>query len=302
MKNYLLIILSIGFFHSYSQSTIKLTRQVNKDHSIDVNYSSDYMGSVCIYIDFMDYSNTFPPRKKYIINDFSGTLFTLRPLDKDKCINFSYKFTFIRGIPDPKIDKNFIYLIPFKSKTSFTVSSLFNIKDEFFGLESPENWKAFQFISSKPDTVCAIRKGIVVKVENNFSTDISKEYIYKKNVNRVMVEHPDGTLASYSGFDGKNIFVKEGDKIFPNQAIGQLAQYDKRGDFRLHLSVFYVSENSNKLQEAKDKFSYVYLDPIFLTENGNNSLEENTSYNSIVSDEIIKKEMSKKEIKKLFNH
>lgn len=302
MKNYLLIFLSIGFFHAYAQSSIKLTRQVNKDNSVNVNYSSDYEGSVSIYIDFTDYTNTFPPRKKYIINDFSGTLFTLRPLDKDKCINFSYIFTYIRGIPDPKTDKDFIYLIPFKPKTSCTVSSLTNIRDEFFGLESSENWKTIQFISSKPDTVCAVRKGIVVKVENSYSTDISKEYIYKKNINRVMVEHPDGTLASYSGFDGKNIFVKEGDKIFPNQAIGQLAQYDKRGDYILHLSVFYLTENPNKFQEAKNKFSYAYLDPIFLTENGNNRLEENTGYNSIISDEIIKKEMSKKEIKKLFDH
>lgn len=299
MKKYIWLLLIFGFYEHGAQQIVKLSSKVNADRSVDINYSNDNFGSVCVFLNFYEYDNTYPPRKNYIISDFAGKLFTLKPIDADRKITYKYNYNYYRGKPDPKIDPLFVYLLPFKGVTSTSVSFLNFLGEMYLGKEPPINWKSFQFISNKADTVCAIRKGIVIRVEDDFNIDTSKLYIYNRKKNSVLIEHPDGTIAAYYGLEGKNTFVKPGDRVFPNQAIGKLIQYDKRQDFRLNLSIYYLTDKGNTTNENINKKSYAYLDPYFLTERGISKLEEYVIYNSIVTDEIITKEMSKKEIKKL---
>lgn len=299
MKRYFFILSILSFLQLVSQTDIKLSSRVNKDNSLDILYSSNQIGSYSIYIDVIDYNNTYPPRKKFTIDDYSGILCTLRPIDKDKYIFFNYHYSYVRGISDPKIDNQFVYLLPFPNQTITKVFFPTNIGEKYFGIEPPPNWKVFGFTSDKPDTVCAIRKGIVIEVIDNYSPDTLNEYRFYRNKNRVIVEHEDGTIASYSGLDSKNIFVKPGTKIIPNQAIGKLAQYDKNAFYLLNLSIFYLTENKNHENSSEKKHFYVYVDPLFQTENGPIKLEENTKYVSTISNEIVIKELKKREIKNI---
>lgn len=293
-----LILLLLGIPNMNAQNQLKLSAQYNQDRSIEINYVKDLVGSYCIYIDFDKIENTIRPQKKFVVDDYSGTLLSLKPIDKNRTIALSYTYKYWRGIPNPVLDSSFIYLLPFKKDIHVKVQFLSNLNALYFDQETPLNWKAFQFISDKADTICSVRKGIVVEVVNKYSVDTTLIVSYSSNRNMVMVEHKDGTFARYEGLDGNNIFVKPGDEVLPNQPIATLAQYDKRADFQLRLLIDYLKEFPAEINGNMKKNYYACVDPYFLTGEKAQKLQANKKYSSEVSDEIISKELSKKELKR----
>jgi len=116
-----------------------------------------------------------------------------------------------------------------------------------------------------------------------------------------MIEHLDGTFARYQGLNGKNIFVKEGDDVLPNQPLGTLIQYDKNEIYQLRFAIDYLTEKPLELDAKTGKFSYEYLDPYFQTTEGVLKLKPRKKFTTKIPEEIIIKELSKKEIKKEIN-
>jgi len=283
--------------YSYSQNQIKLTSKRNKDNSVDIHFSKDMPGTYCIYLNFSNYENTLTPKRKFIVEDYNGFLYSLKPIDRTKFINYTYSYNYKRGIPNPKTDTAFVYLLPFRNNSPVEVRFLNNLGAKYFDKEEPKNWKAFQFICHKADTICSVRKGIVIRVVDNFSIDTTKVFSYSSSRNLIMIEHPDGTFARYEGFDNKNIFVKQGDIVLPNQALGTLIQYDKSGVYQLRFAIDYLTENRSDDKE-KQRSSYDYLDPYFQTTEGVQKLALRKTYITKTSDDLIIKELSRKDQKK----
>ena len=61
-------------------------------------------------------------------------------------------------------------------------------------------------------------------------------------MNSVKIEHNDGTLALYSGFNKDEIYVNIGDIVYPKyNARGKTEIYDARKKHSINFSVFYYS-------------------------------------------------------------
>ncbi|MBI9063625.1 MAG: hypothetical protein JEZ14_16710 [Marinilabiliaceae bacterium] len=274
----------------------------NDDKSIDLSYTKDVPGSYSVYIEFTKSDNTTDVSGWYPLPYRSGRLFTLKPFDTNSYIRIAYRTKIVRGILDPKADTTFTYLLPFADQVKTKVNFLRYLGKKYFGQVNPENWKAFQFFSDKPDTVCASRKGIVVKVTKQHDMDTTQYYSYSSRKNQLTIEHADGTFARYEGFNGHQIFVEAGDWVIPGQALGVLSAYDKRGNYQLRFAIFYLLdantdfESNTSLKERRSQNKY--LNPYFMTSIGKTQLTAKTEYTSTIPEAIIIKEMSKKERKK----
>lgn len=298
MRIIIFILLFITQQGLFPQNTITLSSQRNTDNSYNINYLKSTPGSCYLILNFTNYENTLSPQRKFIIKNSSGLLMKLSPINRNEPVRYSYTYLYKRGIPNPKVDTSFVYLLPFKNNSILEVRYLSNLGAKYFDKVKPETWKSFQFISNKPDTVCSARKGVVVNVIDNYELDTTHVYSFSSKRNLITIEHSDGTFAKYQGLNGDNVFVKEGDVVLPNQPLGTLIRYDKTEKYQLRFFIDYLTEKSTEGSTENKNLLYEYLDPYFLTSEGVLRLKPRKKITTIITEKEIIKELNKKEMKK----
>ena len=280
---------------------IEVKYEIKSDRSIDFYYEKNMPGSYYLTLKFDNLENCSNNKiyKKVIKND-SGSLLILEPQNKDKGISFSYKTKYIIGNPDPKINENIVYSLPFKVGKSIKIVEASNVGEKYFGSEKPIDWKSFIVYSNEPDTIYSMRKGIVVKIIDEYQNDdkINKAFTTKRNL--ILIEHKDGTYATYKGFNKNEIFVKLGQKVYPHTILGKLEKFNKTS-YRLDFNSFHYLNNllddtENTLKNRNHKIKY--LNPIFLSDNLNTKIKSKEIYKVSFNEELKLKEFSKREKKK----
>lgn len=280
---------------------ITITFKRNADNSINFRYEKKLPGSFYLNIVFNNLQNCNKRTYKGVIKNNSGNLFKLKPVNKDKPINFSYKYSYTRGVPNPKTDSLFTYSLPFKNGKAITILESSNLNQTYLGSEKPSKWKSYIINRSVSDTVCSMRKGMVVKIVNEFNTDTTTQYSYKSNMNSILIEHTDGTFASYKGFKKNSFFVKLGQTVYPQTQLGVLDAFSK-DTFRLYFNIYYLTTNilnTKKKTTVKGyKSNSEFLTPYFYTTNGTQQLKNRTHYIIGFNNNILFKEFTKREKKK----
>ncbi|NOU59539.1 M23 family metallopeptidase [Marinifilum caeruleilacunae] len=285
-------------------SDVEITYQVNTDNSVDVNFKKQLVGTYLINIEFDQLSNCENySSAKYTysgtIRGRVGKVLTLKPKDPNMGIGFSFSYQYHRGKPFPKIKENFVYLLPFSKGTKVKVNHM-NYLGKRFGKGAPDSWKAFQFITEKSEPVVAMRKGVVVEVKDQFVADTTKDFHYNDNVNEVLIEHRDGTLARYSCFKSGSICVKEGQTVHPNTKLGLTGWYSASKKRELHVFIYYLKIRMlEKLEDEENKQNaYAYIDPLFYHKGDKVNLLSGNLYVSDSNDELITQEFTRREKKK----
>ena len=302
-KQHWLSILCVAItFQLFGQTNkIELSYQRNKDNSVDFYYKKNAPGTYTIKLQFKQLSNANASDFTTEIVGSYGLLTSLRPINKQQGIGFSYTYSYILGTVNPsKLDSLFVYVLPFKTGSEIQVQNMYYLNEAYFGSEKPINWKAFEFIAPEQDTVYAIRKGIVVDLKDNFELDSISHFT--SNLNSILIEHLDGTYALYSGFSKKGIFVKLGEMVYPHSAVGILR--DKKTNYlkTLRLVIYYNTakgiENYKHLTLSTQNTTFKGINPFFQTSEGAVQLYPIKKYKVIFNDELFFKEFSKREIKK----
>ncbi len=289
---FLLMIWEVG----YSQNNlIKVDSKRNPDNSVDFTYVKEYPGTLSVVVKFERLTNSRYSTYPRILRANSGRLFSLNAIDKQQGIGYSFSYTYIRGAIEPKVDKNFSYLLPFEKGDKVTVRELGNLGKSYFKKDLPRDWKGYQFVCER-DTVYATRKGVVLEVVDNF--EIDNQSNYTANTNRLLIEHDDGTIANYIGFAKAGIFVQPGMKVFPHSQLGTLSNGSERG--RFYFFIYYMAK-PNKYERAKKPDVIAveqFVTPFFVTESGKVQLTPRKNYNVVKDEEAITFEMSKREKKR----
>lgn len=302
MKSYTIFFsfLHFVFVLKGQKSAIELTTSSNKDRSIDILYEGNFRGSYYIKLHFSRLENAVYSDFGHVLNGFRGRVTKLRPLDENRGISFNYSYQFWRGKPIKDYNLNQPYLLPYSLGKNVMVRHITHI-NQTLGLSVPPNWLSYGFTTENPDSIFACRKGIVVDVVNEYQTDTSAIYKFQSKKNYINVEHDDGTLARYLGFELDKVHVKVGDKVFPGTFLGIVGRYDKTPNmYILHLSFYYLDISKKTMNRGDDGsygIFYNYLTPLFLTKTGVLPLIENEIYQVVQNDDVIKSEMSKKEKK-----
>lgn len=302
MKKNLQFILLIGaillpIFTNAQERELIVTGKVNSDKSVTINAEKTSAGTFTVILDVKQLSNAVGVDEKFFkVKHGNNNLVTLVPINKDQNIGYTYSYKYLRGELNPKYSADFVYTLPCKNgrKVRVAESTFFNAV--YFGSTTPADWKAYRFYTEQADTVTAIRKGTVVSISDLYGDD-PQGVKYTNKVNTVTVEHADGTLANYKGFK-KGIFVKEGQVVFPGTELGINTMMNDRYGISLLLSYLKSADIGAAKQPKESRSLYGFVTPYFCTaENSNSILTSQKFYTASVSQALIEKEMTKRELK-----
>jgi hypothetical protein len=235
------------------------------------------------------------PNSEYNAPPGNRDLCRLKPLEENQPFNISYSYTYFKGRLLEKINEDFIYLIPVKEDkiTRFVES---NSIREVIGKKEQEDFYAFTFTMEEGDTVFASRRGVVSSVTNEFSSP-DGDYLYVGNVNSVEIFHEDGTFALYRNFSNGGVFVKKGQFVKADEALGRIGKiYD---NVFVSMSINYLGRIDDQVGDGKKDIGFKFVKPKFaINEVEAKVLENRTKYTVVKPEGVVIQELSKREIKK----
>ena len=285
------------------ESPVKVNYKVNMDKSVAFDYEKTDPGSYTIILKFKELSNANERDEQELgLKNYSGSLLTLKPTNKERGIGFSYTYASIRGKLNPKYNADFIYLLPCKKGTRVKAANVGFLGAAYFGNTTPDDWCVYKFYTLTEDTVTSVRKGVVVSVADLHETGSPGQVAYSSKSNDIIIEHADGTLATYKGFKHGSMVVKVGQTVFPGTTLGINSQSNANSKHGITLSVTYLKSTEGiglkgkTLQNSKSLYGFVT--PHFYTDAGADTiLTAQQEYAGADTPEIIKKEFTKKELK-----
>ena len=303
MKKLILLLLFIPLISFGQTNIIDVDYVINNDNSVSFNYKKNVVGSYLVILEFSNLSNTRAQRRvSKILKNNSGSLFLkLKPINDENSIGFQYRTMYFKGSVNSKVNEDYPYILPFNKGDKITPRDLYSIENRYLNEEVPEGWKSYSFTFNEKKEVKAIRKGIVIEIKNTYTPDYSIEASFYSEQNSISIEHIDGTVATYKGFDKNTIQLKEGETVYPQTTLGQLVKYDKRDIYRLYLTLYsYTTKDNISLfsLNSSDDYGITYLTPKFYVRNSQEILKDNIPYIVDFDEKTQFREMRKKEIKK----
>ena len=303
MKKLILLLLFIPLISFGQTNIIDVDYVINNDNSVSFNYKKNVVGSYLVILEFSNLSNTRAQRRvSKILKNNSGSLFLkLKPINDENSIGFQYRTMYFKGSVNSKVNEDYPYILPFNKGDKITPRDLYSIENRYLNEEVPEGWKSYSFTFNEKKVVKAIRKGIVIEIKDTYTPDYSIEASFYSEQNSISIEHIDGTVATYKGFDKNTIQLKEGETVYPQTTLGQLVKYDKRDIYRLYLTLYsYTTKDNISLfnLNSSDDYGITYLTPKFYVRNSLEVLKDNNEYLVDFDEKTQFKEMRKKEIKK----
>lgn len=178
-------------------------------------------------------------------------LFVLKPFTKKEVLrlkilksNFTYKahYDWTIGSKDAKHDNSYIYTLPYKKGTSHRVSQGFNGKFTHFG----KSQYAVDFGMKEGTGVHAARNGIVVKVKSDSNLGGANRS-FEKHANEIIIEHDDGTLASYTHLKQNGVIVKVSQKVKQGELIGYSGKTGYAQGPHLHFIVYKATDGKSRI-------------------------------------------------------
>lgn len=296
----LIIVFTLSSFLINAQNRIvEITQERKNDNSVNILYSCKTLGNYFVKLNFPFLQNSSYFSKGHNINGRFGTLTTLKPIKIDQPINFQYTYVFWKGKGLKDFKNLQQYIIPYKEGKKVRVNYVDHL-NRIIQKKVPDSWISYSFNSMAPDSIIAARKGIVIEVTDSSKNDTTANLIYTKSRNEVIVEHEDGTLGKYIGFEFNKIKVKPGDVVFPGSFLGIVGREGADPyNYMLIFSLYYLDIKNMTDEAGSDGqfgIKYFFVAPKFYNED---MMEHLTPGNCEVKHDqnIIMSEMSKKEKK-----
>ena len=281
----------------------KIEHKVNDDKTVDFSYKNLISNSITVIVNFSFLENTMSSTKVVEkVSKTEGKLFKLKPMNNEQNIRFNYSYLFFNHNINPKVDDDFVYILPYKKEAQMFVEELSYLGSTYSDKEEPKGWKSYSFSSDEVQKIFPVRKGVVIDVVRGFNIDTTKTFTYYNKMNSVKIEHNDGTIALYSGFNKNEIYVDIGDVVYPKfNALGKTELYDKRKKQRINFSLFYYStKNGIKLSSlsTSSQTEVIYITPAFYQSGESVKLRKDFFYESDYDDKTLFQNLSKRQIKK----
>lgn len=298
------VVFMFAFFDSAGQNySLDVRNEIKEDKSVDFFFEKYDFGSFFLNLTFNQLENASPVSFKGILVSTKGKLLNIRPINPDRSIGFSYRYTFIRGQLNPEFDAGFVYLLPVSKGKTVKVQHHINLNARYFGSVEPKNWISFQFNVDAGDTVFSARKGLVVEVKDGFDPDPSSSVSFSSKSNFILIEHDDGTLARYDVLKKGSRMVMSGQTVYPHTPLALAGTYDEESNTQIRFLVYYLIEENLEKPEmsglASRKNFYAFINPVFHTGKGDSCLKAQQNYTADYNYEHITKELGKREKKKL---
>ncbi|MFT4664828.1 MAG: murein DD-endopeptidase MepM/ murein hydrolase activator NlpD [Polaribacter sp.] len=156
-----------------------------------------------------------------------------------KSVSFQYGYGMVMGdTKTAKHDDDFLYHLPFKKGSSFTVGQGYN------GRFSHQGTNAIDFDMDIGTKVCAARAGTVVFTKDDGRKSCQHQSC-DADANYIMILHSDGSFGRYVHLDYKGISVKPGQKVKTGEVIASSGNTGYSSGPHLHFEVFVPVPNGS---------------------------------------------------------
>jgi peptidase M23-like protein len=299
------------------QNAREFRRLIREQNLIYIHWIKNNRGEYEFYCDnktFSDYtveinftefinlqSNTMLPATIEVPPGMNFRLFVLQKTTHGANSHFQYHHRIYKGCPSPKKDTGFAYLLPVAPGKSARISELNSLASEIGNEAPPKDYYCLSMHVQPGDTVFAARRGRVTNTQEHADLQDSS-YSYSSDENYIEIEHNDCTFGKYSVFRDDAIFVHPGDWVEAGQPIG-IAGGDKYvSGPQVRFSVFYHLDQDvlDKDGNSTGKTRHWAFVPLYFwtKDNGKMRLTNRSTYTADHPEELVTREMSKKEAKK----
>lgn len=299
MKKIIFALLLLGLPQLAAAQELVLTSAYNERNQFVINVQKNVPGTYYLEIDFTELRDASPNHRTGVqpfVVTSSRPLITISPaISGGAAPGVGYSARYWQGNPQSQPDTAFVYRLPFSTVVERRVDSLSLIMGEYRAQAHNIDWYSLQFRMEPGDTIYAARAGQVIQVteaEGGPSATAEGRITYKRDVNRIIVEHADGSYAEYSVLE--NVAVRKGDWVWPHTPIGLAGSYDGE-NYQIRLSVYYHRLPPRGKSYENAKFEYHYIRPFFLTAEGAVRLRMRESYRPVATVNLITREMSRRE-------
>ena len=214
--------------------------------------------------DYCDYYVYRIDDRSYNLRPGKNTMFTIpKGSNVDNPFKEPSSFMYFRGNFVKDFDIKFPYALPVK-----------NGKVTAWKTDLRESVKTLNFYMHRGDTVYATRSGIACKTTNP---------------RQLLIYHADHTFAAYLVMDEN--FIVPGEQVLTGQPVGIA------GKTCVSITYFFLDENKFDALQATG-YAYSHFMPTFRTTEGDVIMEEKKKYEAVTDDDLIMRDMSKREQKK----
>jgi len=297
MKKYLLFLIAITstVLSSYSQEVKLNSKWSGQDLVIDSETSGygDYSVSIK-FTNLLGYRCTCDNEYPIIIRKGSQTNICKLVYISGSGGSPSYTYQYAQGRFDAKPDMDYPYLLPASEGKKLKAAPFSNIETKL-GRAVEDSVLGVYFYCSGTDTASAVRSGTVISIKeaekNAVTGNNGVSYYNAASRCIIKVEHKDGSFAQYTFVTPVKSLLKEGDRVIAGQAV---AVFDGNEENRaMGISIGYLTFTKNK------DFKYRFFLPKFLSQEGQMVLKFGETYTVSIPKEIIGKELTKGEKKRL---
>lgn len=261
----IVIILSLFAMQGMAQSLKSLMqRPFNIIESNWERNSKEDLQLVYTNNDYCDYYVYRIDDRSYNLRPGKNTMFSIpKGSNVDNPFKEPSSFMYFRGNFVKDFDIKFPYALPVK-----------NGKVTAWKTDLRESVKTLNFYMHRGDTVYATRSGIACKTTNP---------------RQLLIYHADHTFAAYLVMDEN--FIVPGEQVLTGQPVGIA------GKTCVSITYFFLDENKFDALQATG-YAYSHFMPTFRTTEGDVIMEEKKKYEAVTDDDLIMRDMSKREQKK----
>ncbi len=281
-----------------TEPNLTLHERLCPDNSLEVIAEREGYGSFTVDIVFtrLDNCSAEPIQSKLVSHD--GTILTLRPLDPTQPVHAEYYYDWIQARVDPPADRSFVYRLPCGTAHPVTAVSLSHYEAGILR-GNFSDFRTWQLTLEKNDTVFAMRRGEVVRIDGFRESGTSAGTAMYAPDNQIYIQHADGTIAHYSLLRNGSLLVREGDKVGPDTPLA-MAGAGAPNEYAVRIAVYYYESVDRKSpRSGSSNFRKVYLDPLFATaDRGETRLTDGCEYRPKVTRKLLRAERPRDERRK----
>jgi murein DD-endopeptidase MepM/ murein hydrolase activator NlpD len=255
----------------------------NQNRYIFTCNNKDYCPYV-VQLDFPTLTNAQADHAlPYVVEVKPGTtkLVTVSPVDKTKDTKLNFKTSNRKGVLNPVVNLNFVYLLPITPGIETQAYRVVNTKGS--GTPGAQDTGYSVRLRAKPgDTIYAARRGIVTAVETGSSENDAGANA-TNGWNYIEIYHADCSFGQYGVVQKDGAFVKPGQTVEAGTPIGLVGgdRYGRGAEVRFSVSWYPGVANTN-------------IPLLFWTkDNGKGPLRHGANYTSEFPKAILNQELPK---------